>query len=125
VQTGGDQAPHLCGAVPGRAWPYGVAADHRTARPAEQHRHCIRADLTGKSPARCQSGLGRLAWVIEINEERGGRRYFYSLRILYSDADRPWLPQGRMAGLTDHAIQLLLTAVGYPPTQLLPRIELW
>lgn len=68
---------------------------------------------------------GLLPGLIAINEESVGRRYFYSLRILYGDQERPWLPQGQLAGLTHQMIQLLLTVAGYPPSQLSPRIELW
>jgi len=58
-----------------------------------------------------------------IQEESLGYRYFDSLRILYGTDERPWQPQGQAAGLVHLAIQLALTAAGYPPTQLFPRID--
>lgn len=58
-------------------------------------------------------------------EESVGYRYFYTLRILYADHERPWLPQAQLVGLTHLGIQLLLTAAGYPPEQLFPRIDLF
>ncbi len=60
-----------------------------------------------------------------FQEESVGYRYFYSLRLLYGDAERPWLPQGQAVGLAHMAVQLALTALGYPPTQLFPRIDLF
>lgn len=60
-----------------------------------------------------------------ISEESTGYRYFYTLRMLYGEHERPWLPQGHLVGLVHIALQLLLTAIGYPPTQLSPRIDLF
>lgn len=59
-----------------------------------------------------------------VFEESVGYRYFYSLRILYGD-ERPWLPQGQMPGLLHLAIQLALSALGYPRTELFPRIDIF
>jgi hypothetical protein len=58
-------------------------------------------------------------------EEGVGRRYFYSLRILYGEHERPWAPQGQLVSVVHLAIQLVLTAVGFPPTQLFPRIDVF
>lgn len=60
-----------------------------------------------------------------MTEESVGYRYFHTLRILYGDHERPWLPQGQLVGLTHMALHLALTALSYPPTQLFPRIDLW
>ena len=60
-----------------------------------------------------------------FTEESTGYRYYHSLRILYGDHERPWLPQAQGVGLTHFAIQLLLAAVGLPPTLLRPRIDLF
>lgn len=60
-----------------------------------------------------------------MTEESTGYRYFYTLRILYGEHERPWLPQGQLVGLVHMGIQLLLTTLGYPPTQLYPRIDLF
>lgn len=56
-------------------------------------------------------------------EESTGYRYFYTLRMMYGINERPWLPQGQAVGVVHMGIQLLLTFVGLPPTQLMPRIE--
>ena len=58
-------------------------------------------------------------------EESIGRRYFYSLRILYGEHDRPWVPQGHLVSVSHIAIQYALTAAGFPPTQLFPRIDVF
>lgn len=58
-------------------------------------------------------------------EESTGYRYFYSLRLLYGDHERPLLPQGHLVGLIHMGIQVLLTVLGYPPTQLFPRVDIW
>ncbi len=58
-----------------------------------------------------------------MGEESVGYRYFYSLRILYSPGDRPWLPQGQLAGLLHEIIQRLLSLLGRPLGEIYPRIE--
>ena len=60
-----------------------------------------------------------------MGEESVGYRYFYSLRILYTRNERPWLPQGQLIGLVHEAIQYMLTSIGHPPSELYPRIELF
>ncbi|MGE3910494.1 MAG: hypothetical protein AB7K36_14130 [Chloroflexota bacterium] len=61
--------------------------------------------------------------LVGMTEESTGYRYFYSLRLLYADGERPWLPQGHLIGIVHHLIQLALTALGHPPTELTPRID--
>ena len=63
--------------------------------------------------------------LVGMTEESTGYRYFYSLRILYTPDERPWLPQGQTMGVVHLAIQALLTAVGFPPTQIRPRIDVF
>jgi hypothetical protein len=63
--------------------------------------------------------------LVGLTEESTGYRYFYSLRILYTPDERPWIPQGQLVGLVHIGVQLLLTALGYAPTQLQPRIDLF
>lgn len=58
-------------------------------------------------------------------EESIGYRYFYTLRFLYADHERPWLPQGQLTGLSHIVLQVLLTGAGYPPEQLFPRIDVF
>ena len=63
-------------------------------------------------------------WTLTgTNEESLGVRYFYSLRELYDPPTYLFLPQGQIIDLLNKAIQLLLTAIGLPPTQLFPRID--
>lgn len=62
--------------------------------------------------------------VSALFEESAGFRYFYSLRILYSH-ERPWLPQGQLAGIIHIGIQYILTTLGYPITEVKPRIEIF
>jgi hypothetical protein len=57
-------------------------------------------------------------------EESVGYRYFYTLRHLYS-GERPFMPQGHAMGLVHMGIHLVLTALGHPPSELYPRIDLW
>jgi hypothetical protein len=45
--------------------------------------------------------------------------------MLYGNHERPWLPQGQFIGLVHIVIQLALTAFGFPPEQLHPRIDLF
>lgn len=68
------------------------------------------------------------AWSIDlslvpIGEERAGYRYFYSLRVVYAEGERPWIPQGQAASLVHMVLQVLLTMIGYPPTQVRPRMD--
>jgi hypothetical protein len=49
------------------------------------------------------------------HEESFGYRYFYSLRWLYGADQAIWLPQGQLVGVFHHAVNLMLTAVGYDP----------
>jgi hypothetical protein len=65
------------------------------------------------------------ATLTGVDEESSGYRYFYSLRILYGMHERPWLPQGQLVGLVDMAIQIALTAMGFSPKQLAPRIDIF
>lgn len=57
-----------------------------------------------------------------ISEESVGFRYFYTLRSIYDGRDF-FLPQGELPNLIFKAIHLALSALGYPPTQLFPRID--
>lgn len=63
--------------------------------------------------------------LTSFQEESTGYRYFYTLRMLYGDGERPWLPQGQAVGLIHMVIQVVLTALGYPPSQLFPRIDIF
>src|SRR6187431_3540553 len=63
--------------------------------------------------------------LIGMTEESTGYRYFYSLRYLYTDNERPWVPQGQAMTIVHMAVQLLLTAVGYSPIELRPRMDLF
>jgi hypothetical protein len=63
--------------------------------------------------------------LVGLTEESTGYRYFYSLRILYTPDERPWLPQGQLMTLTHLGLQAVLTALGYPPMQIVPRIDLF
>jgi hypothetical protein len=58
-------------------------------------------------------------------EESLGYRYFYSLRAVYELPQPLFLPQGQILNLYHRALQILLTAAGYPPTQLFPRIDVF
>ncbi|MGE3911121.1 MAG: hypothetical protein AB7K36_17315 [Chloroflexota bacterium] len=58
-------------------------------------------------------------------EESTGYRYFYSLRLLYTPDERPWLPQGHPMTIIHIGVQALLTAVGYSPWQILPRMNIF
>ncbi len=60
-----------------------------------------------------------------MGEESVGYRYFYSLRILNSENERPWLPQGQLMGVVHEAIQRILTWTGHPASEVYPRIELF
>jgi len=57
-------------------------------------------------------------------EESVGYRYFYSLRNV-SGGEFPWLPQGQFPNLTHRAIQRVLNALGFAPTDLGARIDLF
>src|SRR5260370_39569546 len=74
--------------------------------------------------------LWPLAWIVlhgatltGVNEESVGYRYFYSLRQLYDPPAFLFLPQGQLTNLIQKAIQIALTLLGFPPTQLRPRID--
>ncbi|WP_147041204.1 hypothetical protein [Skermanella aerolata] len=58
-------------------------------------------------------------------EESVGYRYFYSLRLLYGQNEAPWLPQGQLIGLLHQALQLALSAAGFPVADLGDRVELF
>jgi hypothetical protein len=60
-----------------------------------------------------------------VHDEGVGFRYFYTLRRLYGDDEHPWVPHGQVPGLMQTSLQLALTAAGYPPTRLHPRIDVW
>ena len=73
-----------------------------------------------------------LGWVIlkgwtltGLYEESVGYRYFYSLRMLYDVNAFVFLPQAQLVGIVNQVIQGLLTALGYPPDVLFPRIDLF
>jgi hypothetical protein len=55
-------------------------------------------------------------------EESIGYRYFYTLRTLY-ETSYLFLPQGDLVNLVFKGIHLVLSASGYPVTQLFPRID--
>src|SRR6266508_576345 len=61
--------------------------------------------------------------LVNVAAESVGYRYCNSLRIRYGVDDRPWTPQGHLVGLVHLGLQALLTAFGFPPTQLEPRLE--
>ncbi|MGE3271593.1 MAG: hypothetical protein AB7P40_22775 [Chloroflexota bacterium] len=63
--------------------------------------------------------------VVGLSEESTGYRYFYSLRTLYTPDERPRLPQGQLVTVAHMGLQLVLTALGYPPEQITPRIDLF
>jgi hypothetical protein len=75
------------------------------------------------------SPLTILTWnglsTVGLTEESTGYRYFYSLRVLYTADERPWVPQGQVMTLVHMALQLLITAAGYPIIQLTPRMEIF
>jgi hypothetical protein len=58
-------------------------------------------------------------------EESLGYRYFYSLRQLYDKDSYVFLPQGHLMDLADRGLQAILSAVGFSPTTLNPRIDLF
>ncbi|MGE3267431.1 MAG: hypothetical protein AB7P40_01695 [Chloroflexota bacterium] len=60
-----------------------------------------------------------------MHDESAGFGYFYTLRRLYGTDENPWMPFGQTVGLVHLALHLLLTAAGYDPTQLRPRLDLW
>lgn len=60
-----------------------------------------------------------------MTEESTGYRYFYTLRMLYGQGERPWVLQGQLPGVTHIGIQLGLTLAGFSPTSLFPRIDLF
>lgn len=61
--------------------------------------------------------------LIGGGEESVGYRYFYSLRMLYTPDERPWLPQGQLMSVVHLLTQLLLTSAGHSPYTISPRIE--
>jgi hypothetical protein len=74
--------------------------------------------------------LWPIAWIVwhgvtltGVNEESVGYRYFYTLRALYDPPTFLFLPQGQFTNLIQKLIQLSLTALGLPATQLRPRID--
>ena len=65
-------------------------------------------------------------WTLTGYYEEGiGYRYFYNLRQLYDPSTYLFLPQGQFTDLLQKGIHLALTAIGYPPEQLRPRIDLF
>ena len=73
-----------------------------------------------------------LSWVILHGwtlsgwyEESVGYRYFYSLRMMYDVNAFVFVPQGHLMGIVNQVIQGLLTALGFPPNVLFPRIDLF
>jgi hypothetical protein len=58
-------------------------------------------------------------------EEGLGYRYFYTLRLLYDTDGYIFLPQGHLMDLAHQTLHLILTALGYSPTALLPRIDIF
>src|SRR5436853_5217913 len=60
-----------------------------------------------------------------LGEESVGYRYFYSLRLLYGNDETPWLPQGQFVGLFHQLIQIILTKIGFSPSEILNRVELF
>jgi hypothetical protein len=58
-------------------------------------------------------------------EEGLGYRYFYTLRLLYDDNGYIFLPQGHLMDLAHQTLQLVLTALGYSPKAVLPRIDIF
>jgi hypothetical protein len=65
-------------------------------------------------------------WTLTgVCEESLGYRYFYSLRAIYEPLQPLFLPQGQILDLYHRGLQVLLTSVGYPPTQLYPRINIF
>ncbi len=74
--------------------------------------------------------LWPLAWIVlhgatltGVNEESTGYRYFYTLRQLYDPPVFLFLAQGQLTNLIQKAIQVALTLLGFPATELLPRID--
>ncbi|MGE3910676.1 MAG: hypothetical protein AB7K36_15040, partial [Chloroflexota bacterium] len=63
--------------------------------------------------------------LVGMGEESIGYRYFYSLRMLYTPNERPWLPQGQTMTLVHLAMQASLTAAGFPATQITPRMDVF
>jgi hypothetical protein len=65
-------------------------------------------------------------WTLTgVCEESLGYRYFYALSAVYEPRRPLFLPQGQILDLFDRGLQVLLTALGYPPTQLFPRIDIF
>lgn len=93
---------------PGSAWTFGFGL-------------LLTAALLSPLIALAVSGLT----LTGMAEESSGYRYFYSLRLLYGDHERPWLPQGQLPGLAHLGIQVALTSAGYPPANLFPRMDLF
>src|SRR5262249_33612101 len=63
-------------------------------------------------------------WTLTgLYEESVGYRYFYSLRALYEPSASLFMPHGQTVELVQKLVQLGLTAAGYPPTQVEPRID--
>src|ERR671911_434983 len=60
-----------------------------------------------------------------MHDEATGFLYFYSLRRLYGVDELPWLHSGQVPSLLHLVLHLGLTAAGYPPTQLHPRLDIW
>src|SRR6187401_3337266 len=60
-----------------------------------------------------------------MHDEATGFLYFYSLRRLYGVDELPWLHSGQIPSLVHLGLQVGLTAAGYPPAQLHPRLDIW
>jgi len=60
-----------------------------------------------------------------LYEESLGYRYFYTLRQVYEPSTYLFLPQGQFTDIFHQQIQRILSFIGYPPTQLFPRIDLF
>lgn len=58
-------------------------------------------------------------------EESIGYRYFYTLRQIYDGNPYVFLPQGQLMDLGHQFIQIWLTILGHPPSELFPRIDLF
>lgn len=58
-------------------------------------------------------------------EEGLGYRYFYTLRLLYEENGYIFLPQGHLMDLAHQTLHLVLTALGFSPKALLPRIDIF
>lgn len=85
---------------------------------------CIPALLFGVATLMPIAWIALHGWTLTgTNEESVGIRYFYSLRALYDPSTYLFVPQGQTIDLLNKLIQLLLTAIGFPPTQVFPRID--